>query len=80
MFAIKALKKGDIVARDEVDRSVCNMDSINQLFSFCMQHNCEPYQTVVKFSERAEQAVISLLGCCRCAVLLRQGGSSVAQC
>jgi len=23
MFAIKALKKGDIVARDEVDRSVC---------------------------------------------------------
>ena len=34
MFAIKALKKGDIVARDEVDRSVCKiqyMDSINKL-------------------------------------------------
>lgn len=42
MFAIKALKKGDIVARDEVDRSVCKiqyMDSKSIMFSSCMQHN-----------------------------------------
>lgn len=36
------------------------MDSINQLFSFCMQHNCELHQPAVKVSARAEQVVISL--------------------
>lgn len=65
MFAIKALKKGDIVARDEVDRSVCKIIMCgfhkSVVISFCTQQNCKLYQTVVKFSERAKQIVISPL-------------------
>lgn len=65
MFAIKALKKGDIVARDEVDRSVCKiqyMDYIKQLcFRSARNTTVSSTKQQLNSVKRAKQAVSSLL-------------------
>lgn len=57
------------------------MDSINQLLSFCMQHNCElSKQQLNSVKEQSTLSSPCLPGSCRHAVfLLGQGGRTVAQ-
>lgn len=62
MFAIKALKKGDIVARDEVDRSVCT----------CGFHKavvCSTRQLLHRVGEQSQLSSPCIAGCCRCVFL-----------